>query len=152
MTKKKIIVQQSKSVDQNQSFELLGQKINGLQTSTERQFKLVHKNSQKTNKQIQQLIQQGEVNSQGIQQNTENIAWLITYAKDTEGILQRLVKRAVDTDETTKQLVTSDEFNNFKQELLTRLDAQAVTLQRLDQERVFTTMRIDKIERHVHLA
>lgn len=48
-----------------------------------------------------------------------------------------------------KNLVTRDEFNEFRDENLTRLDEMTTILRRLDEERLFTFEMVKRIETEV---
>lgn len=53
------------------------------------------------------------------------------------------------TKEDLKKFVTKDEFKSFKNENLNRLDEILTILKRLDQERIFTTEWVKRIESEV---
>jgi hypothetical protein len=53
------------------------------------------------------------------------------------------------TKQDLEKLVTKEEFSDFQNENLTRLDDVLVILRRLDQERVFSTERVNRIEGEV---
>jgi hypothetical protein len=53
------------------------------------------------------------------------------------------------TKQDLGKLVTQEEFTGFKNENLSRLDDILVIVRRLDQERIFSTERVNRIEDEV---
>lgn len=64
----------------------------------------------------------------------------------------KLAVQVAKNSELIKNLVTRDEFNKFKNELWVRLDKMMAILIRLDQERIISTKRIDRLEKIAQIA
>lgn len=71
----------------------------------------------------------------------------------------KIIQKLVEMDSKLDSMVTSRIFGEFQDEVRTNFDNQSQILRRLDQERLFTTEHIRRIEadvemlkRHLHLA
>ena len=64
----------------------------------------------------------------------------------------KLAVQVAKNSELIKNLVTRDEFNKFKNELWVRLDKMMAILIRLDQERIISTKRVDRLEKIAQIA
>ena len=100
-------------------------------------------------------IQVGK-NSKTIDKNSEAIDNLaIHVAKNTKAInknskaIDRVGIQVIKNSEAIDKMVTKDEFNEFREEMLSGQDKMMTILQRLDQERVFTVQWIERIETDV---
>lgn len=60
-----------------------------------------------------------------------------------------IVKKLVEHDEKLDNLVTKEEFGDFKDEFLTTMDEPMLILRRLDQEKLVTTHRLDEHEKEI---
>ena len=63
--------------------------------------------------------------------------------------LEKVINKLIEHDEKFDNMVTKDEFYQFKDEILTGQDKMMTILQRLDEERVFTNKWIGEIEEQV---
>lgn len=61
----------------------------------------------------------------------------------------KIVKKLLEHDQRFDQMVTKDEFQNFRNEVLAAQDEMIGILRRLDQERIFTTEWVKRIESEV---
>lgn len=61
----------------------------------------------------------------------------------------RVIKTLIEHGERLGKLVTKDEFNVFKNQVFTAQDEMLTILRRLDEERVFTTAWLNRIEKEV---
>jgi len=61
----------------------------------------------------------------------------------------KIVKKLLEHDQRFDQMVTKKEFQNFRNEVLTAQDEMIGILRRLDQERIFTTEWVKRIEGEV---
>lgn len=61
----------------------------------------------------------------------------------------KIIDKLVEHDGRLDQMVTKNEFNTFKDQILTGQDKMMQILQRLDQERIFTQEWIKRIEKEV---
>lgn len=59
--------------------------------------------------------------------------------------------RQLATKQDLDTLVTKDELSDFKNETFNRLDDVTVILKRLDQERIFSNERVNRIEGEVQM-
>ena len=71
----------------------------------------------------------------------------------------RVVLKLIEIDEKLDSKVSHDEFQQFRNVMLTNFDEQTVILKRLDEERVFAHERTNRIEddvgrvkKHLHLS
>ncbi|MFH1192881.1 MAG: hypothetical protein V1656_01010 [Candidatus Jorgensenbacteria bacterium] len=60
-----------------------------------------------------------------------------------------IVGKLVEHDKKLDGVVMKDEFQNFKHQVLTAQDEMVTILRRLDQERIFTTAWVGRIEKEV---
>ena len=66
-----------------------------------------------------------------------------------EASLDKVIKKLVEHDEKFDNMVTKDEFAEFRDEMLNGQDKMMTILQRLDEERIFTNKWIGEIEEQV---
>ncbi len=61
----------------------------------------------------------------------------------------KIISKLIEHDRKLDEVVTKSEFNDFKDKVLTGQDKMMNILERLDQERIFTTAWVGRIEKEV---
>ena len=61
----------------------------------------------------------------------------------------KVIQKLIEHDKRFDQLVTKEEFSEFRDENFNRFDDVMVILKRLDQKRVFSNERVNRIEANV---
>lgn len=61
----------------------------------------------------------------------------------------KIIQKLIEHDQRFDQMVTKEEFKNFRNEVLVAQDEMITILRRLDQERIFTTEWVRRIEGEV---
>ena len=103
----------------------LGEKIDG---NSEK----IEENSNKIDRVKKTLSEKIDGNSRKIDRNSEKI--------------DRVAIQVVKNSEAINKMVTKEEFNQFRHDVLSGQDKMMTILTRLDQERIFTTEWIRRIE------
>ena len=58
----------------------------------------------------------------------------------------RMIKKLLEHDEKFEKMATSEEVQTIKNEVMNSLDKMTTILKRMDEERVFTAKRIERVE------